>query len=167
MATGSQLGKPAINDARGNSLRDLQQIVGNIRERFRIVDAAVSTLQTATAGINANTAGDLTALARRVTNLEQDLAALQAEVDALDLSGGDAGGTDPRVEQMAGELQQLQDQLDSQAADPGRLPQLEATVATLQQQVDDIDPVGQTPAHAAMLKAAQDQIDSLNRSYLL
>lgn len=162
----SQLGKPAINDPRGNGLRDLQQIVANVRERFRVVDAAVTTLQTATAGITANTASDLTALKKRVTNLEQALAELQAEVDALDLSGG-AGDTDPRIEQMAGELMGLQTQVDGLGNDPGRLPQVEAVVATLQRQVDDIDTVGQTATHAALLQRLTDRIDDLDRGVLI
>lgn len=185
----AQLGKPAINDARGNSLRDLQQIVGNIRERFRVVDAAVVALQTSTSGVTATTASDLTALKKRVTNLEQALVALQAEVDAIELTGGPSE-TDPRVEQIAGELLAMQSLLaDLQASAPTdprveqlaaqlgeamatirdaeRLPQVEAALSTLQHQVDDIDPVGQTAIHSAMLHTLQDQIDSINRSVLL
>jgi len=169
MAT--SIGKPAINDPRGrqwnnDQLRDLQQIIDNIRKRFAAAESALAALQASTAGVTANTAGDLTALKKRVTNLEQALAALQAEVDALDLSGG-SGDTDPRIEQMAGELMGLQAQVDGLGNDPGRLPQVEAAVATLQRQVDDIDTVGQTATHAALLQRLTDRIDDLDRGVLI
>jgi len=142
----SQLGKPAINDPRGqqwnnDQLRNLQQIVGNIRERFRTVDDAVSTLQATTAGVSSSTGADVTALKKRVTALEQALSALEAKVNGLETGAG--ADTDPRVEQMAGELD------------------------TLRRQVSSIDTVGQTATLAAALPGMQRQLDQLSCGVLI
>lgn len=192
MATAARLGFPAINDPRGSAfapeqLRGLQQIVGNVRERFRNVDAAISTLQSTT--VTTTTAqADLKALKKQIENLQAELDALEEVVAGLTTGGFEtdprteqiAGelleirdaletdpAPDPRVEQLAGELQAVRGELASVAADPGRLPAVEATVAALKRQVDDIDPVGQTAAHSAMLQSLQDQIRSINLGVLL
>jgi hypothetical protein len=133
MATGAQLGKPAVNDPREFTLREVQQVVANIRERLRILDSTLSTVQTLQQ-VGAQTAAvDLASLQRQITNLSQALAALTAIVDGLELGGF----TDPRTEQLAGELMALQLEVDNLGSpDPGRLPQLEAQVGQIQQQVD-------------------------------
>jgi len=158
------LGKPAINAPREFNLRGLQQVIESVRERFRAVDAAISTLQSTTV-TTTQAATDLNALKKQVANLETELDAL-AEV----VAGLDAGEfqTDPRTEQLAGELMQAQQDVASlELREPERLPQLEAVVAALQQQVDSIDAVGQTATHSALLQSLQDQLDSMNRSVLI
>lgn len=168
MATAARLGFPAINDPRGSAfapeqLRGLQQIVGNVRERFRNVDAAISTLQSTT--VTTTTAqADLKALKKQIENLQAELDALEEVVAGLALGGFE---TDPRTEQIAGEMMALRQAVDSVEADPSRLPAAEASIAALRAQVDDIDPVGQTAAHSAMLQSLQDQIDSISKGVLL
>lgn len=165
MAT--QLGKPAVNDPREFTLREVQQVVANIRERLRVLDATLASVQTLQNVGRQTTATDITALQRQITNLAAELAALAAVVAGLE-GGGDS--TDPRTEQLAGELMALQlevDALGTPTPDPGRLPQLEAQVGELQQQVDAIDHVGETPVHAALLQDLQKQVDSINCSYLI
>jgi len=131
MATAS--GKPAINDPRGNTLRDLQQIVANVRQRFTTVEGAIATLQTTTV-TTTQAATDLNALKKQVSSLEAELDALAEVVAGLDFGEFQ---TDPRTEQLAGEMMQAQKDLASmELREPERLPQLEATVATLQQQVE-------------------------------
>ena len=138
MAT-SNLGKPAINDPREFSLRGVQQVIGNIRERFKGVDSAIATLQTNSATAF-SVSGDLATIKKQLVNLQAEIDALEAIVDGLETGGFE---TDPRTEQLAGELQ------------------------ALQAKVDGIDDVGQTPTHAALLKGLQDQVDSLNLTVLL
>lgn len=163
MAT--QLGRPSVNDPREFNLREVQQVVANIRERLRALDTAVATVQSVQVARADSSVVDLNAIRRDIATLKQALTALQAQVDALSsLDGGT--DTDPRLEQIAGELQALQHQLNDQdGAD--RLPQLEAEVGELTRQVADIDPVGQTPVHAALLQKLQEQIDDLNLGVLL
>lgn len=68
-------GKPAIIDPRTFDLRAFQSSVQNIRERFRLLDTAVSNLQ--------NTVGGST-LSDQVNNLQQQLLALQVRVTAVE-----------------------------------------------------------------------------------
>lgn len=164
MAT--KLGFPAINDPRGAGLRDIQQVVANIRERFRTLDGVIGSLQTS-AIVAAGSATDITAIKKQINTLQAELDALAAIVAGLDSFSGDF--TDPRVEQIAGELLGMQAEIDTLAQPDieGRVPSVEASLAALQDHVDGIDPVGQTASHAALLHQVQDQIDSINRSYLL
>jgi chromosome segregation ATPase len=161
MAT--RLGTPAVNDPREFSLREVQQVIANIRERLKGLDAAVTAVQSLQTGSTQSVNASLTSLQRQITNLAQQVTALEAEVDALQSAGAE---TDPRVEQMAGEMQQLTHAIEA-AESPERLPQVEAQLAELEQRVNEIDPIGQTPAHAALLQSLQSQIDDLNRSVLL
>lgn len=164
MATGAQLGKPAVNDPREFTLREVQQVVANVRERLRIVDSTLATVQQVQQVGTQTSANQFAAMQKQLTALSQALAALSAIVAGL----GAGGDTDPRTEQLAGELMALQQQVDRIGdPDPGRLPQLEAVVAELQHQVEEIDPIGQTPAHAALLQGLQEQINDLNLSYLV
>lgn len=189
MATSARLGFPAINDPRGAQvdMRGLQQVVANIRERFKNVDAAIVTLQSTT--VTTTTAqADLKALKKQIENLQAELDALEEVVAGLSTGGfetdprteqiagelleiRDALATDPapdpRVEQLAGELLALRHTVASVEADPSRLPAAEASIAALRVQVDGIDTVGQTPAHSAMLQSLQDQIDSISKGVLL
>lgn len=182
------LGRPAVNDPREFTLREVQQVVANIRERLRVLDLTVSTVQSTQTNGSSTVSADLTALQRQITNLAAVVAALQVQVDGLDLGGSE---TDPRVEQLAGELMGIRRDLDDEPLaprveqlagelqglqqevaglgdpDPGRLPAVEAHVAQLKRQVDDIDPTGQNPVHAALLQRLQSQINDLQRSVLL
>ena len=163
MAT--QLGKPAINDPSAFDLRGVQQVIGNIRERFKTVDATITAIQTTQTAAAQQRASDLTALQRAIANLQQALSALTQVVNNLEL-GGDS---DPRVEQLAGELMALQEAVDAlgEPDDTGRVPQLEAQVGTMQAQLDEVDTVGQTPLHAALLHGLQAQVDDINRGVLV
>lgn len=185
MAT--QLGRPAVNDPREFNLREVQQVVANIRERLRALDTVLASVQAVQVARADASVVDLNGIRRDIATLKQALAALQAQVDALEsLDGGSDGDPrleqiagelvalqqqlqdpdpDPRVEQLAGELQAMQRQVDDPT--PERLPQLEAQVGELTRQVDEIDPVGQTPVHAALLQKLQEQIDDLNLGVLL
>lgn len=154
------LGKPSVNDPREFTLREVQLVVANIRQRLGLLDSTVGTLQATTAQSQFTASADLRSLQTQLKNLQAELDALAAVVDGL--TGGGDVGSDPRIEQLAGELHDLQS-----VSDEGRLPSVEAAMATLQQQVDSIDVVGQSPAHAALLQQLQDQVDSLNRSVLL
>lgn len=161
----STLGKPAVNDPREFTLREVQQVVANIRERLRVLDSTLATVQNLQNVGRQTAAADITALQRQITNLAAELEALAAVVAGLTGGGADV---DPRTEQLAGELMALQLEVDAIGEpDPGRLPQLEAQVGQLQQQVDAIDPVGETPVHAALLQDLQKQVDSINCSYLI
>lgn len=161
----STLGKPAVNDPREFTLREVQQVVANIRERLRVLDSTLATVQNLQNVGRQTTATDIAALQRQITNLAAELDALAAVVAGLTGGGGD---TDPRTEQLAGELLALQIDVKSIGLEvPGRLPAVEAQVAQLQSQVDGIDTVGQTPTHAALLQKLQDQVNDLTRSVLL
>lgn len=163
MAT--QLGRPAVNDPREFNLREVQQVVANIRQRLQVLDTTLASVQAVQVARADASVVDLTSIRRDIATLKQALTALQAQVDALaSLDGGN--DTDPRLEQIAGEMQALQRQLDDQDG-TDRLPQLEAQVGELTRQVDEIDPVGQTPVHAALLQKLQEQIDDLNLGVLL
>jgi hypothetical protein len=160
----ARLGSPAVNDPREFTLREVQQVVANVRERLRIIDSTLANVQLVQQVGTQTSATQFAAMQKQLTALAQALAALTAVVAALE--SDDA--TDPRTEQIAGELLALQT-LVAQLGDPdpGRLPQLEAVVGQLQQQVEQIDTVGQTPLHAALLQRLQDRVDDLNRSYLV
>lgn len=162
MATAPRLGFPAINDPRGAGLRDLQQVVANIRERFKGVDGSIAGLQTNSATAF-TVSGDVAAIKKQLVNLQAELDALEAVVAALELGGFE---TDPRTEQLAGELLEIREALSDEGG-AERVPAIEAAVATLQRQVDDLDTVGQTPAHSAMLHDLQDQIRSINLGVLV
>ena len=129
------LGKPSVNDPREFTLREVQQVVSNIRQRLGALDATVNTVQ-AIQQVGAQTAAvDLAAIRRQITNLQLALDALTSVVAGLELGGS----TDPRVEQLAGELMALQQDLAALGdPGPGRLPQVEAQVAQIQQQVDGV-----------------------------
>lgn len=159
------LGKPAVNDPREFTLREVQQVVSNIRQRLGILDSTLATVQTIQQ-VGAQTAAvDLAAVKRSITNLQNALTALTAVVAALEVAGSE---TDPRTEQMAGELMALQAELSGLSiAGPGRLPQVEAQVAQMQQQIDAVDTVGQTPVHAALLQGLQRQVGDINCGVLI
>lgn len=189
MAT--QLGKPAINDPKGTTLRDLQQVVGNVRERFRGLDVVMTELQVQQRAGAQTSANSLTALKKQLTALSQALTQLQTQVDGLDLGGGEADPRveqitgelveiraaldeprpDPRTEQIAGELVALQAAIDGMSApdagDAARLPQVEAELSTLQQQFDALDAIGQTANHSALLDDLQSQIGDIRRGILI
>jgi NAD(P)H-hydrate repair Nnr-like enzyme with NAD(P)H-hydrate epimerase domain len=143
------LGKPAINDPRSNDLREVQIVIGNIRERFRTLDAAVSQIgqQQQAAGQTANS--ELDALRRQIATLQEALAALVLVVDAMDPGSID---TDPRTEQLAGELQQLRRDIAAIDIPAGAGGEGEP---------------GQQPVHAALLQGLQEQIDDINRGVLV
>lgn len=128
------LGKPSVNDPREFTLREVQQVVSSIRQRLGALDSTVNTVQTIQQ-VGAQTAAvDLAAIKRQIVNLQLALDALASVVASLE-----SGNTDPRTEQLAGELMALQ-LVVSNLGDPGpgRLPQVEAQVAQIQQQVDTV-----------------------------
>lgn len=160
------LGKPAVNDPREFTLREVQLVVANIRQRLGLLDSTVGTLQATTAQSQFTASADLRDLKTQLANLQAELNAL-AEIVA-GLEGGGASDTDPRTEQLAGELMELQREVGQLGSpDPGRLPQVEAQLAGLQQQVDGIDTIGQTSVHAAMLQRLQRQVEDLNCGVLI
>jgi len=129
------LGKPSVSDPREFTLREVQQVVSNIRQRLGALDSTLNLVQTIQQ-VGAQTAAvDLAAIKRQITNLQLALDALTSVVAGLELGGS----TDPRVEQLAGELMALQLELGGLSTQgPGRLPQVEAQVAQIQQQVDGV-----------------------------
>lgn len=134
MAT--SLGKPSISlPVSPLAAKDLQVIVDNIRKRLASVDSAIVTLQSTTV-TTTTAAADLSSIRKDIVNLQDQIDAL-AEI----VAGFEAAGLseDPRTEQQAGELMELRESLDSQAADPGRLPQVEAALHALQDQVKSLN----------------------------
>lgn len=128
------LGKPSVNDPREFTLREVQQVVSSIRQRLGALDSTLTTVQ-AIQQVGAQTAAvDLAAIKRQIVNLQLALDALTSVVAGLE-----SGNTDPRTEQLAGELMALQ-LVVSNLGDPGpgRLPQVEAQVAQIQQQVNTV-----------------------------
>lgn len=70
-------GKPAIANPRDFNLRAFQLAVGNISERFRLLDTAVSNLQ--------STTGD-NSLQAQVSNLQQQIISLQQRLTTVEAS---------------------------------------------------------------------------------
>lgn len=67
-------GKPAILDPRTFDLRAFQSSIQNIRERFRLLDTAVSSLQGTVGGSNLNA---------QVVTMQQQLVSLQTQITNL------------------------------------------------------------------------------------
>ena len=74
MAT--QLGKPAVIDPRELTLREVQQVISNIRQRLGALDSTLSTVQQLQNVGRQSTATDLTSLQRQIDNLQKALAAV-------------------------------------------------------------------------------------------
>ncbi len=162
MAT--SLGKPSISlPVIPLNGKDLQVIVDNVRKRITALDSTVTTIQAIQGQSGFTVTKDLRSLQQQISNLQAELDALEAIVAGL--TGGGEFQTDPRTEQLAGEVMALQQAVE--ADDSGRLPQVEASLATLQTQVDGIDQIGQTAAHAALLQGLQEQVDEIHRGYLV
>jgi hypothetical protein len=76
MATAARgLGFPAVNTPRDFSLRSFQDTVGAVRERLRLLDATVTTLQQAVGG---------SSLGAQVVQMQQQLVSLNARITSLE-----------------------------------------------------------------------------------
>jgi hypothetical protein len=82
------IGKPSISDVRSVDVRTVATTVGNIRQRIEGLEAALATTS-ATANASANTGST------QFNVLRSLIAQLQAEIDALVVSGGAAGPAGP------------------------------------------------------------------------